>query len=76
MAAFSHFTYRRPRSSREWARGTGFCRFPVFGLRPKRNGWQASHGPHSRWTIASRLPYSNLKHRADKRQSAAETLEG
>ena len=45
-----------PGSSREWVRGAGFCRFPVFRLRPKRNGWQASHAPHSRWTISYRAP--------------------
>jgi len=32
MAVLSCFPYRGRRSSREWARGTGFCRFPVFRL--------------------------------------------
>jgi hypothetical protein len=32
MAALSCVPYRGRRSSREWAHGTGFCRFPVFRL--------------------------------------------
>jgi hypothetical protein len=45
MAVLSRFSYCGAGSSREWVREAGFCRFPVFRLRPKRNGWQASPPP-------------------------------